>query len=221
MALELKQQLKLSQQLLMTPQLQQAIKLLQLSRLELVDTVQHELMENPFLEEGEDSPLESRGGVDAVAGAESSERHEEHDAYDKDIAGSADWEDYLGDLSSAPKLASSREYELSEEISSLEARHAAKPTLESHLMWQLRLSSLSDEQKEIGELVIGNLDRVALVSFIDRILIYDDFRVEIVFKYRQEMEKVARLFDVANEKNAEPVYTMVDGLPVIELKEAV
>ena len=120
MALELKQQLKLSQQLLMTPQLQQAIKLLQLSRLELVDTVQHELMENPFLEEGEDSPLESRGGVDAVAGAESSERHEEHDAYDKDIAGSADWEDYLGDLSSAPKLASSREYELSEEISSLE-----------------------------------------------------------------------------------------------------
>ncbi len=34
-------------------------------------------------------------------------------------------------------------------------------------------------------LVIGNLDRVALVSFIDRILIYDDFRVEIVFKYRQ------------------------------------
>lgn len=115
-------------------------------------------MENPFLEEGEDSPLESRGGVDAVAGAESSERHEEHDAYDKDIAGSADWEDYLGDLSSAPKLASSREYELSEEISSLEARHAAKPTLESHLMWQLRLSSLSDEQKEIGELVIGNLD---------------------------------------------------------------
>lgn len=70
-------------------------------------------------------------------------------------------------------------------------------------------------------LVIGNLDRVALVSFIDRILIYDDFRVEIVFKYRQEMEKVAGLYDVANEKDAEPVYTMVDGLPVLELKEAV
>ena len=56
--------------------------------------------------------------------------------------------------------------------------------------------------------MIGNLDRVALVSFIDRILIYDDFRVEIVFKYRQEMKKVAGLFDVANEKDAEPVYTM-------------
>ena len=45
--------------------------------------------------------------------------------------------------------------------------------------------------------------------------------IQIVFKYRQEMEKVAGLFDVANEKDAEPVYTMVDGLPVLELKEAV
>ena len=43
MAIELKQQLKLTQQLVMTPQLQQAIKLLQLSRLELVDVVQQEL----------------------------------------------------------------------------------------------------------------------------------------------------------------------------------
>ncbi len=51
MALELRQQLKLSQQLVMTPQLQQAIRLLQLSRLELVETVQRELLENPFLEE--------------------------------------------------------------------------------------------------------------------------------------------------------------------------
>jgi RNA polymerase sigma-54 factor len=52
MAIELKQSLKLSQQLLITPQLQQAIKLLQLSRTELVETVQKELMENPVLEEG-------------------------------------------------------------------------------------------------------------------------------------------------------------------------
>ena len=51
MAIELKQQLKLSQQLVMTPQLQQAIKLLQLSRLELVNLVQKELEENPVLEE--------------------------------------------------------------------------------------------------------------------------------------------------------------------------
>jgi RNA polymerase sigma-54 factor len=52
MGLELRQQLKLSQQLVMTPQLQQAIKLLQMSRMELVETVNQEMLENPLLEEG-------------------------------------------------------------------------------------------------------------------------------------------------------------------------
>ena len=51
MALELRQQLKLTQQLIMTPQLQMAIKLLQLSRLEMMETIRTELEENPALEE--------------------------------------------------------------------------------------------------------------------------------------------------------------------------
>ena len=51
MAMEMRQQLKMSQQLVMTPQLQQAIKLLQLTRLELQDVVRQELEENPLLEE--------------------------------------------------------------------------------------------------------------------------------------------------------------------------
>ncbi|HEB90972.1 MAG TPA: RNA polymerase sigma-54 factor [Deltaproteobacteria bacterium] len=53
MAIELRQQLRLTQQLVMTPQLQQAIKLLQLNQLELVNLVQQELQENPVLEEAE------------------------------------------------------------------------------------------------------------------------------------------------------------------------
>ena len=51
MAIEMRQQMKMSQQLVMTPQLQQAIKLLQLSRLELQDVVRQELEENPILDE--------------------------------------------------------------------------------------------------------------------------------------------------------------------------
>lgn len=51
MGLELRQNLKLTQQLVMTPQLQQAIKLLQLSRFELLEAVQQEMLENPMLEE--------------------------------------------------------------------------------------------------------------------------------------------------------------------------
>src|SRR5207248_7541048 len=56
--MEIKQQLKLSQQLVMTPQLQQAIKLLQLSRLELIDEIRKELDGNPVLaeEEGGERP---------------------------------------------------------------------------------------------------------------------------------------------------------------------
>ncbi len=151
MALELRQQLKLTQQLVMTPQLQQAIKLLQLSRVELLETVQQELLENPFLEES------------SLTDDASQEQHEEsreapkEEVYDRELAKDADWEDYLGEFASTPRLSQSREYELAEEISPLEARYAAKPTLDGHLLWQLRLSSLTEEQKGIGEVIIGNL----------------------------------------------------------------
>jgi len=70
MALELKQQLRLSQQLVMTPQLQQAIKLLQLSRLELVGLVQQELEENPVLEEALEGDEEASLASSAEAQAE-------------------------------------------------------------------------------------------------------------------------------------------------------
>src|SRR3954447_26836799 len=56
MALEIKQSLRLSQQLVMTPQLQQAIKLLQLNRMELQEVVTQEMMENPILEELPETP---------------------------------------------------------------------------------------------------------------------------------------------------------------------
>ena len=54
MALHMRQDIRMSQQLVMTPQLQQAIKLLQLSRMELSDLVRDELMENPLLEEAQE-----------------------------------------------------------------------------------------------------------------------------------------------------------------------
>src|SRR2546421_32369 len=66
MSMEIKQVHRLSQQLVMTPQLQQAIKLLQLSRMELVDLVREEMMENPVLEDGVDSAQE-QGKEDAEA----------------------------------------------------------------------------------------------------------------------------------------------------------
>ena len=150
MALELRQQLKLTQQLVMTPQLQQAIKLLQLSRLELLETVQQELMENPFLEEVvEEAPL--------IAEEKRSTLEDDNDAYTREASRNADWEDYLGDFSSTSRQTSVREVDLSEDALNFEARFSAKPTLEGHLTWQLRLSRLTERQKDIGEAIIGNL----------------------------------------------------------------
>ena len=150
MALDLRQNLKLTQNLVMTPQLQQAIKLLQLSRLELVETINKEMLENPFLEEAQpddnfDAPLEIR------------KDSEDPEAYDRELAKDASWEDYLGEFASTPKSSQNREIDGGEELSPIEARYAAKPSLEGHLLWQLRLSTLTDRQKDIGEVIIGNL----------------------------------------------------------------
>ena len=160
MALELKQQLKLSQQLVMTPQLQQAIKLLQLSRLELLENVQQEMMENPFLEEAADentfgdSP-DSR--VDAQSEQKNIESNKNETGTEADLLRSADWEDYLGEFSSTSRQIQVRESEIPESVS-FEARLTHKPSLEGHLEWQLRLSNFSPKEMEIGEAIIGNLN---------------------------------------------------------------
>src|SRR5215470_16621196 len=90
MALELKQQVRLSQQLVMTPQLQQAIKLLQLSRMELVGLVQHELEENPVLEEVLEGE-EERESAEA-AGQEGADAGDDAGGISADADGSADLE---------------------------------------------------------------------------------------------------------------------------------
>lgn len=147
MGLELRQQLKLSQQLVMTPQLQQAIKLLQLSRLELLDTVQQELLENPILEEAE--ALERTDGPDIESGTATAE--------DIAISREADWDNYLGEFSSTSKQAGTKETESLDEGMSFEARMTKATTLEGHLSWQMCLSNFTESECVIGECIIGNL----------------------------------------------------------------
>jgi len=165
MGLELRQQLKLAQQLVMTPQLQQAIKLLQLSRMELLATVRKELLENPLLDEkAEEEAQDIRSSGDS--GEKEFKEQElrkvgETDGDKKmqrDLARDADWEDYLGEFSSTARRTQAREMEVSGDVMSYETRLSEKPSLEGHLNWQLRLSSFTPKEVEIGEAVIGNLD---------------------------------------------------------------
>lgn len=157
MGLELRQQLKLSQQLVMTPQLQQAIKLLQLSRLELVDTIHQELMENPFLEELDPDVADTAPATENLDDYEGAHNDAESRA-DEELMRNADWENYLGEFSSVTKQSLGRELEVPEEGLSFEARLTSAPSLDGHLSWQMRLSHFTEKEQAIGEIVIGNLD---------------------------------------------------------------
>src|SRR3954467_3507151 len=92
--MHLKTSLKLSQQLRMTPQLQQAIKLLQLSRLELETAVRKELDENPVLEEIQDIADEQEVKTPKKAAPEQTAAETAAEA-DPRVGEEFEWESYL------------------------------------------------------------------------------------------------------------------------------
>ena len=104
MALELRQQLKLAQKLVMTPQLRQAIKLLQLNRLELTDALQAEIEQNPLLEEVVDSP-DNNSNPESLSAAEVKEVSEtpatsQVAGDDPATVAEINWEDYANNFDS-------------------------------------------------------------------------------------------------------------------------
>lgn len=170
MALELKQGLRLSQQLVMTPQLQQAIKLLQLNRIELQEVVTQELMENPILEEvpeaseGEAAAPEDVTDVDKLDPEKEQKRDE--DAFlqqtpkEEPLPGQEkddfNWESYVEEFNSTGSTAPSMK-EVSEDLPSFENVLTKTTSIEEHLAWQLSMVTLAENEKKLGELIIGNL----------------------------------------------------------------
>ena len=156
MALELRQQLKLTQQLIMTPQLQMAIKLLQLSRLELLNTIRKELEENPTLEEEihEVSSEESLDGQSDKASTDSASTEEvtiKENIREDDI----DWNNYINEYSSSGRTHFEAERKESPDFESFIAH---KESLRDHLLWQLLMTSPTQEEEKIGSLIVGNLN---------------------------------------------------------------
>ena len=155
MALELKQSLGLTQQLIMTPQLQQAIKLLQLSRLELVETLYEEMETNPLLEE--QPAAEEDGDGKGPEGAE--EPVEEPPALqevtvEERARDDVDWENYLSEYNTGW---AEMQYD-GREGPSFENTTSEKTNLHAHLSWQLNMGNFDEAQREIGYHIIGNLD---------------------------------------------------------------
>ncbi|MDY0163890.1 RNA polymerase factor sigma-54 [Desulfobotulus sp.] len=152
MAIELRQQLKLTQQLVMTPQLQQAIKLLQLSRLELVDAIQQELEQNPALEERVDAP---EGETPDMAEAVSSEEMLQEVEISEKVSPETDWEAYLDEYSSAGRV----HFESEErEAPRYENFVSEKESLHDHLLWQLSMADVDPEIQTLASLIIGNIN---------------------------------------------------------------
>ncbi len=166
MALETKLLQKLSQSLLMTPQLQQAIKLLQLGRLEYKEAIEKELLENPVLEElkdgGDDEParsVEAESAPTSTLSETSSPGQGAETESPKPDEPTGDFADYLDQLSdwrgsSVPK--GTYDYE---DRPSAEATLTKTENLQDHLLAQLRFSEISSDDREIIEQVLGNLNK--------------------------------------------------------------
>ncbi|HPK53351.1 MAG TPA: RNA polymerase factor sigma-54 [Smithellaceae bacterium] len=165
MAFELKQNLKLSQQLIMTPQLQQAIKLLQLSRLELVDTINQEMEENPLLEEThpddgneEEIHANSEDEVQSIEKQDSDVKVVEHT---EELTGEGDgreefdWGNYLEDYGPVGVTYDRKDAEAPPWDNIV----TESQSLAEHLMWQMKLSPFTEEEIRVGIQIIGNLDQ--------------------------------------------------------------
>ncbi len=155
MALELRQQLKLSQQLIMTPQLQMAIKLLQLSKLELVDVIQQEMEKNPALEEVQDfepdEVLEKKQDLTIDSASEVQDVKIE-ETIKEDI----DWSNYIDEYNSTGRTSYETERR---EAPAYETFIAERKALKDHLLWQFLMTLPNEEDELIASQIIGNIDK--------------------------------------------------------------
>lgn len=177
--MKLSLQLKLGQQLTMTPQLQQAIRLLQLSTLDLQHEIHEALESNPMLELAEED--NESNSADANASSENtdlsakeppSENQEisinelvaDKDTSNDDETSRAEsedwpqhntedstWDDSFGESYNNHSSPSNLDHDF-------ESRDSAEDTLQNHLRWQLNLTHLSDRDTAIGEIIIDAID---------------------------------------------------------------
>ncbi len=188
MALELRQSLRMSQRIIMTPQLQQAIRFLQLSRLELCQTINHEMEINPLLEE---VPVDEEVEESTTEEEKKEESNKEEPLPEVTVKETMredfDWDAYISEYNTAWVSPS---HEDTEDRPSFENLVSPKTNLGSHLMWQLQVSDLNEVQQEIGRYIIGNIDPDGyLKASIDNIIQFT----------QRSREEVLNVLDIIHE----------------------
>lgn len=190
MALEIKLNQKLSQTLVMTPQLQQAIKLLQLGRVEYMEVIDRELLENPLLEDLRDQPEDPEGRESSQDRTPPKSENEWVNYYEL----------YAESYSSGYGKARKGD---PDEDRAFEATVTKQEGLFSHLLWQVRTLEIPAPEKEIAIQIIGNLNRDGyLVSPV----------TEIAADARCSMEEVEKV--LALVQNLDP-----PGIAARDLRE--
>ncbi len=157
----LRQTMNLSQNLVITPQLQQAIKLLQMSRLELESQVRNELEENPILEEAEilreedfERTKEAAAQIEGNSEASSESISEQSSLQDPQKIDEFEWESYLETQHKMPREASHG----NEEIMNYENVITATQTLHDYLYWQVKMVGFSREEELMADALISYID---------------------------------------------------------------
>lgn len=174
--MKLSLQLKLGQQLTMTPQLQQAIRLLQLSTLDLQQEIHQVLESNPMLElvEAFDEvenirPQNSTSTLDELQHGHSSSSQSEstdddggswEDQTSGDFAADNNWEEsyspnYAGSGGSSDPDSDSMDFE---------ARNSVEETLQDHLYWQLNLTPMTETDRSIAMAIIDAVDANGMLT---------------------------------------------------------
>lgn len=167
MALELRQQLKLTQKLVMTPQLRQAIKLLQLNRLELNNALQAEIEQNPALEIDNSPPVEHDEPTHGLTSTVEPDRApgKEFEVTERvttsDQMSEINWQEYANNFDSNFSFAT--ETHPADAPSQFDFI-SEKPGLSAYLQWQLAHCELDASEQDIALFIVGNLNRYGFLE---------------------------------------------------------
>jgi RNA polymerase sigma-54 factor len=138
-------QLRLSQKLALSPQLQQAIRLLQLNRIELREYIQEVLDSNPILErtESDADPVAAEPERQEAAGDDPAGAEESFSDWEFETTGSEQWPESSGfeGFSAEPQIADT-----------------SVDSLRDHLLWQINLSHFSPTDTAIAQAIVYGLD---------------------------------------------------------------
>ena len=166
-------QLQIGTQLTMTPQLQQAIRLLQLSTLELQQEIQQTIDSNPLLEisdDQDDAPQESIDRDDSIIDLTEPSQPVELEAQQdipEDLPVDSVWDDVFSGTSGTGLAAPTSE----DEDNLLETRNAQIATLHDDLLWQLNLTPFSDSDRQIAEAILDGINELGYLQ-----ISHDDIR---------------------------------------------